>query len=371
MSLFNHYGLKSLSILAIATLGFLNPVFGDSEKLPIGDGKISSTPQQGYLYSCQSRFNPNAGGAHANGNWISGNYWYPALKPIVDGDVKWSGGGVTVTTNGPMRNIISNNLPSHGTGIYPIKRNDDAYKYDRNPNRISSQNINLQIPATPRLAASPNCVPMGLIGISLTGAAIYNSVDARGDDAPAHEIQDKCAGHPERSGQYHYHGPSDCMVEMEVDASGHSGLIGYALDGFGIYGLKGKGGNALSNADLDACHGHSGKVLWDGSVTNMYHYHLTEEYPYTIGCFKGEISASIGQNNQDPSSRPPLKDQAGQQGPEAMLEIAAKELGVSINDLRRAIGPPPPNFKRAAQILGIPEKKIQEAMRRARDSVNY
>ncbi len=54
---------------------------------PLGDGKISSSPQRGYLYSCQARFNANAGGAHATGDWIVGNNWYPARNPSVDGNV--------------------------------------------------------------------------------------------------------------------------------------------------------------------------------------------------------------------------------------------------------------------------------------------
>jgi hypothetical protein len=139
----------------------------------------------------------------------------------------------------------------------------------------------------PQIAAKASCVPMGLIGVSLSGAAIFNALDARGEDAPAHEIQDKCGGHPERQGMYHYHNGSDCMVELEKTKTGHSGLVGYALDGFGIYGSTGDGGEHMSNDDLDACHGHVGEVMWDGKLVEMYHYHLTDEYPYTLGCFKG------------------------------------------------------------------------------------
>jgi hypothetical protein len=240
------------------------------------------------VFSCQQRFNPNARGAHRSGDWIKGKYWYPDLKPEVDGAVGWSGGGVTVRLNGALRQITGKGLPEHDTGIYPIRRSDDAYAYDRNPNRIRSQRVTLSLPANPEPAARPSCVPMAMIGVSLTGAAIFNALDAPGRDAVAHEIQDKCNGHPERRGQYHYHGPSDCMTEEAPGPDGHSGLVGYALDGFGLYGLKGQGGKALTNADLDACHGHTGPVNWNGKMQEIYHYHLTEEYPYTIGCFKGQ-----------------------------------------------------------------------------------
>lgn len=257
------------------------------QRIAIGDGKISDSPKVGYVYSCQSRFNPNAPGAQASGSWIQGNYWYPDLKPTVDGDVKWSGGGVTVSVSGNTRKISSKNLPTHSTGIYPVQRSDDAYQYDRNPNSISAQNLTMSLPANPSVASRATCVPMGVVGVALTGAVFYNALDARGDDAVAHEIQDKCSGHPQRSGQYHYHGPSDCMVEQEASGN-HSGLIGYAMDGFGIYGSKNAAGKTVGNADLDECHGHIESVMWDGVKTDMYHYHITAEYPYTLGCLRGK-----------------------------------------------------------------------------------
>jgi hypothetical protein len=35
---------------------------------PVGDGKISGSPQQGFVFSCQQRFNPNAPGAQKTGD---------------------------------------------------------------------------------------------------------------------------------------------------------------------------------------------------------------------------------------------------------------------------------------------------------------
>jgi hypothetical protein len=39
--------------------------------LPIGDGHISTQPRIDNVYSCQTEFNENAGGAQADGPWIS------------------------------------------------------------------------------------------------------------------------------------------------------------------------------------------------------------------------------------------------------------------------------------------------------------
>ena len=281
--------IKSTSIAAMSVMfitGMAVEGFAHG-KILIGDGKISRSAKTGYVNSCRSRFNPNAPGARGSGNWIKGRYWYPDLKPEVDGNVGWNGGGATVSVRGNTRTISTRSVPDHATGVYPISRNDDAFRYDRNPNSIRAKRVKLNLPANPKAASRTSCVPMGMIGVSLTGAAIFNALDARGDDAVAHEIQDKCQGHPQRSGQYHYHGPSKCMTEKGKGADGHSGLVGYALDGFGIYGLKGAGGKKMHNANLDACHGHTESIVWDGKKTNMYHYHMTEEYPYTLGCFTG------------------------------------------------------------------------------------
>jgi len=98
---------------------------------------------------------------------------------------------------------------------------------------------------------------MGMIGFALTSVALFNALDGMGRDAPAHEIQDTCQGHPERNGQYHYHDHSPRMIDKRSAAGGHSDSVGYALDGFGIYGLCGSSGRLMTNADLGACHGHS------------------------------------------------------------------------------------------------------------------
>jgi len=333
------------------------------DALPLGDGNVSSKPKSGNVYSCQQRFNPNAPGAQASGKWIRGNEWAPTAKPIVDGAVAWPNSAITVSLEGDQRLVRANNLPDHKTGVFPVARADDAYRYDRNPNSIREQDILLRLPAVPQLASNPSCVPMGMIGFALTGAAIYNALDARGDDAPAHEIQDSCNGHPEHNGQYHYHNLSPCMTDSRSQPGGHSDLIGYALDGFGIFGLHGENGEIVENKDLDACHGHTHEVIWDGKKRTIYHYHFTEEYPYTIGCFSGTIENRQA-NRQMPRARQGNRAPGG--GGHAVLQKAAQILGVSEHRLMDAVGAPPPNFHRAAQMLDKSEREIRQAFRTAR-----
>ncbi len=57
----------------------------DLTKLPLGDGKVTTTPKVGYLDSCTTNF--KGGGAEHAGGWISGSAWNEETKPAVEGNV--------------------------------------------------------------------------------------------------------------------------------------------------------------------------------------------------------------------------------------------------------------------------------------------
>lgn len=254
----------------------------DPARLPIGDGKLSSAPEVGKVWSCTTEF--GGGGAFKDGPWIRGDGSFDfTAKAVVDGAVEWPH-QLSITLAGSIRSVTGNDLPRHATGTYPVSPQDDAYQYDRNPNRIAAQTVTWSLPAVPEAAAAASCVGLGPVGVMLTGAYVFNGLDALGRDAVAHEIQDGCQGHPERNGSYHYHSLSLCA---EDKGEGHSALVGYALDGFGIFGRRGEDGRELASADLDACHGHSHDIDWDGRRRAMFHYHATLDYPYTVGCYRG------------------------------------------------------------------------------------
>jgi len=52
-------------------------------------------------------------------------------------------------------------------------------------------------------------------------------------------------------------------------------------------------------------------IDWDGQQVEMYHYHATHEFPYTVGCFKGtpSVRALSGEGGQGGQTQP-----GGQQG---------------------------------------------------------
>jgi hypothetical protein len=257
----------------------------DLKHIPIGDGRISNQAKRGYVWSCRVRLGGDGiGGAQASGTWIHPDGTYDlAAKPTVNGRVYWNS-QFTIRLRGGVRSIMGNRLPSSPTGQFPISSSDDAYQYDRNPNTISPAHYQIDLPALPQTAETPSCLPLGAIGVLINGGYFFNALDAGGRDAVAHEIQDACQGHPEITGAYHYHNVTSCL---DISGGKHSILLGYALDGFGIYGHRGEDGKVLTNADLDACHGHIHPIAWDGKQINLYHYHATWEYPYTIGCYRG------------------------------------------------------------------------------------
>lgn len=258
---------------ALATGKSINPA-----RIPIGDGKVASAPQKGYIFSCQNSF--GGGGSHTDGPWINGSTWDSTKKVQVEGQVEWANATFQINLEGAVRKITGNGLPAHTSGIYPIAADSEAYKYDRNPNSIQVQKIVFNLPANPTENSAAGCLPMGIIGIAKSGVAIFNGLDALGRDAAAHETLDACGGHPERRGTYHYHNLSSCL---KTDSQ----PLGYALDGFGIYGLV-ENGQEITNQDLDECHGHKHSLEWDGKKMELYHYHMTREYPYSLGCYKGK-----------------------------------------------------------------------------------
>ena len=126
-------------------------------------------------------------------------------------------------------------------------------------------------------------------------------MDAGGYDAGAVEVQDTCHGHPNGGTGYHHHSLSPCWLSDQ--ARTETTQVGWAMDGFGIYVEYDDDGNLLTNDDLDACHGRTSTVPWQGELVEIYHYAMTYEYPYTVGCFMG-TPVTAGQPGPDQGGGP-------------------------------------------------------------------
>ena len=253
--------------------------------LPVGDGKYSTTgAEQGNVYACSTyaqNLAAGGGGAQSRGPWFMDNNteYNNAAKLHVEGNVMWQA-SFTMNEANSLRTIITNDLPTHPTGTFPIASSDPAYLYDRNPNSIEAQSLTYALNQSPTFG-TPQCMG-GEAGIMLTGVALFNAFDAGGRDAGAWEVQDNCEGHPQMDGLYHYHTLSSCIKNISVN-----NVIGYALDGFPITGPEISPNNILTTSDLDVCHGITSQITLDGKQVVTYHYVMTQDFPYSVSCFRG------------------------------------------------------------------------------------
>ena len=204
-----------------------------------------------------------------------------------------------ITETKSTRRLKGNGIPNHPIGTFPIPEWSAAYKYyatlpaegfdNAAQIPVRPYNLDITLPKNPKVAAKPSCISTVHTGVALTGAAWHVELapDAAINvyDPNAALPTDRCFGHP-YAFHYHYHGYSwKCMAQGKPGEP--SPLLGYALDGFGIYGPRGADGKLVTNAQLDECHGRVGEVLFNGKKQRIYHYVLNNEYPYSIGCFRG------------------------------------------------------------------------------------
>jgi hypothetical protein len=283
--------------------------------IPLGDGSVTTTPEVGSVDSCATSF--GGGGAKSAGPWIdsTAGTWDAETKVHVEGVNAWPNAAHSFTLAGAERILATDDLPTgETTGNFPIASTDPAYQYDTNPNHVAAQTFSWSVQADPTAAKSPSCLGMGPIGVSIDGVVFFDALDAEGRDAGAYEVLDSCDGHPQSSDIYHYHTLSPCLESAASDAPNSSTLIGYALDGYGIYIERDSRGDLPTDADLDACHGRTSAVTWDGHKTVMYHYDVSTEYPYTVGCYHATpatagspaaLAASIAGQCGNPSNTAP------------------------------------------------------------------
>src|SRR5204862_109367 len=89
--------------------------------------------------------------------------------------------------------------------------------------------------------------PLGTIAVWINGLSAFNALDAMSYnnqnvwhqnavvvEAPSF---DACLGHPAPGGVYHHHQNPRCLYT--ADSTSHSPLLGFAFDGFPIYGPYG------------------------------------------------------------------------------------------------------------------------------------
>ena len=176
--------------------------------------------------------------------------------------------------------LDSQGYPNHPTAVFPNSGN---------PNSIKVQSFRFKLPLEPKLNDHITRVPMGPIGFALNGVVFFNPFEAGGMNAVEGYSEvwlDSCCGHPEQRGVYHYHKYPVCVKSPFRDSGKeHSPVIGFAFDGFPVYGPYESSGmmakDMTGDNALDVCNGHKDDV-------RGYHYHVTPgRFPYILGGYAG------------------------------------------------------------------------------------
>lgn len=143
-----------------------------------------------------------------------------------------------------------------------------------------------RIPLNPVVAATPvsakTALFTGAIALAANGIPIFNALNNRGVDSYSIGELDQFGGHCGRADDYHYHA---APIHLQTRV-GSTLPIGYALDGFPLYGLKEPDGSTVTG--LDELNGH-----YDSG--GKYHYHSTLTYPYINGGMRGVVTVSNDQ----------------------------------------------------------------------------
>lgn len=192
-------------------------------------------------------------------------------------------GATDLYVDGNFIVIKSTGLPDHKSPYYATTNSlYEAYNgtnasWSKNSNTIASSSYTFKIPANPVVATTHAATPLGAIGISLNGVPFYNQY--AGPSQPlTTEINsfDQYNGHPQQQGLYHYHVEPTYLTAKTSESS----LLGFLLDGFPVYGPT-ENGLTITNADLDAYHGHTAATA--DYPDGIYHYHITSADPYING----------------------------------------------------------------------------------------
>jgi hypothetical protein len=125
----------------------------------------------------------------------------------------------------------------------------DIGPWNGNPNTPANQNFVFKITRHPmEKTGTPTNVGLGHIGVWTNGVSIFNPKDGMSynnqgvwnRNALYYEgvSFDDCLGHPAPNGEYHHHVNPVCLYD-DTDSLNHSPIIGFAFDGFPVYGAYG------------------------------------------------------------------------------------------------------------------------------------
>lgn len=153
-----------------------------------------------------------------------------------------------------------------------------------------SFHLQVLLPVTPEdLDTTTDLSTVAQVGVALDGVTVFGDAPSVADRGGLPAL-DACGGHIDPSGYYHWHFGAE-SIQANLDDAGAEvtcgiaqdleALVGFAFDGYGIYGPE-EDGEVPS--DLDACSGH---VSDTEELGDQYHYHLSYDSPNLPTCRVG------------------------------------------------------------------------------------
>lgn len=249
---------------------------------------------------------------------------------------------VSISVEGGFRVIKGNAIPDHNTGHFPGRGN---------PNRISPQNNAFRVPLNPKVADHITYLRMQPFGVAINGV-VFDPAAAEwwhNDRSSMWQYEplsgainlgvDKNNAHVQPTGAYHYHAVPTGLLYRLSGGKPKMVLLGWAADGFPMYGPWGytdakntnsplkkitssyrvKLGNRPSGpggkydgsfvadyeyvkgaGDLDECNGRFG--VTPEFPQGTYYYVLTYQFPYIPRAYKGTPDPSF--NTHGPGRDP-------------------------------------------------------------------
>lgn len=234
----------------------------------------------------------------------------------------------TVTITNDIRAITTNAIPDHETGQFPNSGN---------PNTISEQSATYEYPTNPTntgLAKQVQVPGVAVNGVKFEPGTAETVSCETGDTYRVEGLQnafnlgmDFNNAHVQPTGEYHYHGLSELLVEAHNKPARELVHVGFAADGHLMYmsmtdtfsssyrlsanlrtgsncvmslGNQSQGTNIVVEGttpdgtytsdwkyidgfgDLDECNGTT--------INGQYAYVITDDFPYISRCLKGAIT---------------------------------------------------------------------------------
>lgn len=227
--------------------------------------------------------------------------------PAGDGGAPARDAGATPTLDGGAIDrcqAVKNSVLEAGFGAKVTVTCDSTYAYvkaDTDPDHakmdgITGTNDQVPVPApgysspvtlSPQKAAQPTSIDAAL-AVAVNGVPIYDYSSQGSLDLAAYDPKfdtvltgelDQCNGHSGRGDDYHYHAAPTCMMQAMVN-KGPRAILGWAFDGYPIYGDTNPDGSAISAGELDVCNAKPDTVFG-------YRYHTSARPPYILQCLTG------------------------------------------------------------------------------------